>query len=834
MKRLLLLIILCSTGWLATTAQPLCHATFYDEEDGVPSGHVTQLLQDRQGFMWFATWNGLCRYDGYEFQTFKPIAGDSCRMGTDRIRDIGLLPDGRILCRVDDAFFLFNPHSCRFTDCPDPLTPEQAQRYRQSQSLKPEHDIRWIDAYHTTWTLTHTGRLTYQTLDGQQGVYPESIALPSASFACTDRQGNLWVLTGSGICRLSTGMSQTQRLEINPPSEVKCLYADRQGRYWISTKDGALRAYSTTDDRLSGYLGADGRLHQTYTRLPAPVYAMLEQADGTLWLGTKPDGLYRLRPQMQGGFEVTHMEGLPDGSVYHIAEDRQGRLWVATLGGGLCYTAQPKADKPQFAVPAGYPKDRGQRVRFVLISRNEMLLAATTDGLMVAQIAAEADDMQFRCHGREPERTTSLSSSATMDIVETADGRILVSTESGGINQTTEAQLLADTLTFTHINVANHQLPSDIALSQTALPDGGLMVVGGHLVTLFDHTGARRVLDARYFNADYRFSEAHPLALSDGRWLFALADGAFVTSTTQMLRPAYTPPLMLTHISVQGSLSRWDVVVADTLTLQPDERSLTLHFAALEYSAPERIAYAFRIMGEDAVDSTLWNYIGRNRSATLLDLKPGTWHVEVRCTNADGQWSRQTRSLTLVVLPTFWESAWGRLLLFLLLTATIGTIVCTIFYIRRIKRKQHDTLAAYLALLETRSQDPQPEPVGAEISLELPTGSLPTDLKQDPILQRVKAFIEANLSNSDANVGDMAAAAAVSRSGLQRKLKQTMGITPLDLLREARIKHACLMLRQTEKSIADVAYACGFTDPKYFSRCFKQSTGVSPSDYKNG
>ena len=99
------------------------------------------------------------------------------------------------------------------------------------------------------------------------------------------------------------------------------------------------------------------------------------------------------------------------------------------------------------------------------------------------------------------------------------------------------------------------------------------------------------------------------------------------------------------------------------------------------------------------------------------------------------------------------------------------------------------------------------------------------------MMQRVMAYIEENIGNSDANIGDMAAAAATSRSGLQRKLKQTMGITPLDLLREARIKHACQLLVQTDKNVSEVAYACGFTDPKYFSRCFKQSTGKTPTQF---
>jgi AraC-like DNA-binding protein len=100
------------------------------------------------------------------------------------------------------------------------------------------------------------------------------------------------------------------------------------------------------------------------------------------------------------------------------------------------------------------------------------------------------------------------------------------------------------------------------------------------------------------------------------------------------------------------------------------------------------------------------------------------------------------------------------------------------------------------------------------------------------MLDRVMQFIEQNIGNSDASVGDMAQAAATSRSGLQRKLKHAMGITPQDLLREARIKHACRLLTNTDRSVAEVAYSCGFSDPKYFSRCFKQSVGLSPTDYR--
>lgn len=823
MSRRLTSIIALWLTWLATFAQPLCRIVKYDEADGVSSSHITQLLQDEQGFMWFATWNGLCRYDGYEFLTFKPAVGDGCHMTTDRIRNITLLPGRQILCQVDEQNFMFDLTTYRFRD----LTDEERQqvepmtgKHRQSRSVMKK-DYTWTDAHQTQWTLHTDGRLSYQQAgETTPSDYPLDIPFRTQAFAVNDRQGNLWALDYGSIYKLCTDIQRTKRLDITPHAEVKCLFSDRQGRCWVATKeDRAVRVYD--NDRLLGYLGADGRLHPGYTSFGAAVYCMMQSADGTLWLGTKPDGLYRLRETSPGVFLTTHLDQLPHPDVYHIVDDRYGRLWVATLGGGVYYTDQPQAEKPRFTMPRHYPKADCPRARFLYITADDVLLVATSNGLLAAPLKRRADDMPFTLHQREPDRAGSLSCSATMDVV-SDNGYLYVSTESGGINQTAATDLLAPQLTFRHLSEQFHVQPNDIVQSLTPMDNGGMMAVGSHLITLLDSTRQGRVLDARNFSADYRFSEAHPLALGNGRWLIGLTDGAFFMTEEQMTRQAYTPPLVLTRAAVQGGDSNWGIEHADTLTMQPSERSVTVHFAALDYDAPDRISYAFRLLPNEQ-----WNYIGHDRSATLLDLKPGTYRLEIRSTNADGAWQPNNRLLTIVVKPTFWESAWGRLLIGLIIIATIAAIAYTYYYIRRIKRQQHETLEKYLALLDAGETLTPPSEV--QTSQEEPSPSE----ADDPMLKRVMAYVEENIGNSDAGVGDMAAAAATSRSGLQRKLKQAMGITPQDLLREARIKHACQLLRVTDKTVAEVAYACGFTDPKYFGRCFKQSTGVSPTEYKN-
>jgi AraC-like DNA-binding protein len=834
-KSVLLTVLWCCALYLV--GQPLCRVTCYDEEDGLPHGHVTQILQDRQGLMWLATWNGLCRYDGYEFRTFKPSVGDGCHMAVDRLRDIVMRSDGEIICRVDEDYFLFNTRSCKFRDMTEQEAEQAIQdvkQYRKSISLQDGRSMTWKDAYGTNWMLDGSGRLAYTDQQGQTVTYPLDKPLGKLSFACTDQQGNLWVIGSGCIYTLCTDLRRTQRLPIQPAAEVKCLFADSRSRYWIATKgDQTVRVYSKDDDRLLGYLGADGRLHPQYTPFGAAVYCMYESKDGTLWLGTKPDGLYRLCETAPGQFHVTHITALPNTNVYGIIEDRYNRLWVATLGGGLCYTVQPQADNPRFTVPQGFPQEGTQRLRYLhLTAGGNILMATATDGLIVAKVEQNAEKMRFQRHFREPDRATSLSSSATMDIMEMDKG-IYVSTESGGVNRVMASydQLDATELDFHHLSADGHQLPTDVALSLTPMGDGRMMVVSNHLVSIIDTTEHVRVLDARYFSSDYRFSDAHPLRLNGNRWLFGLTDGAFVTSAKEMYRKTYQPRMVLTGVSIQGGADDWSVAETDTLLLQPRERSITLHFAALDYSDPGRISYGFR-MREKGNEDGPWNYIGHDRSATFLDLTPGTYVVEMRSTDAEGQWTDNARRLTLIVKPTFWESAIGRILAALLILGTLAVIVYTLLYIRRINRRHRETLEKYLALIEGSTQPQQEQTETTPGAGDPPADAQPAN-DLDPMLKRVMAYIEENIGNSDVGVGDMAAAAATSRSGLQRKLKYAMGITPLDLLREARIKHACQLLRSTDKSVSEVAYACGFSDPKYFSRTFKQGVGLSPTEYKN-
>ena len=155
-------------------------------------------------------------------------------------------------------------------------------------------------------------------------------------------------------------------------------------------------------------------------------------------------------------------------------------------------------------------------------------------------------------------------------------------------------------------------------------------------------------------------------------------------------------------------------------------------------------------------------------------------------------------------------------------------------------------MEAYLALLSEKAKVPQekvktseecqPSTLSPQTIPELrsPTRSLSniSTPEDEKLMEKIMAFIEEHLSDSDITIDDMASAVAVSRSGLHRKVKHMLGTSPMEFLREARIRRAAKMLSESSKPITQIAYECGFADPKYFSKCFKASTGQTPTEYK--
>lgn len=796
--------------------------------------HLTRVLQDKRGFMWFATWNGLNRYDGYDFSVFKSQPGDGSDLTSDRIRNMQLGDDGNIYCIINDHVWRFNLLTYKF-EKPDNATQERyLTRLKADTEVHPEHD------YTICEREFHKVRQIFR-----------------------DAQRNLWVMGLYGVHKITPAPVPAIRVNAIPEDIVRCMFVDKKNRIWITTRNTGTVTVLDSLANLIGYLGTDGRLHATPTSF-APIYCATQLRDGTIWLGSKPYGMYRLTETAPGTFSIENFTKgnttqiksgttLNCENVYDIKEDRQGRLWIATQGGGLNIMENVKGRRIYHNINTdmpSYPKDNLFMRRLMLVG-DSLLLATTTEGfLVIPQLHCSYRNMRFNVHKRESHRATSLSSSATMDMLFDRKGRLFISTESGGVNMLTTKQLSSPHLYFRHFNTTTG-MGSDVTLAMAEAADEILIQCNNQVTRLNADTGEAENFNDLFFSVASRFSDAEPLLLRDGRWLLSSESGVITMEERSFHQRSYIPHLVVTSVSVPGKATDYSIEAHDTIYLSPDERNVTIQYAALDFTDNTHIKYSTRICQESdwwgIRHDAAWTTPHDTRSLSLFDLDPGIYKVEIRSTNAEGLWVDNTRTIYINVKPTFWETRLATVLYILFSIILISGITYTIAYTRTLKRQREENLKAYLRLFEQQSsmerQIAQDDNVADSLcdttdnEVSAPAEAAPQVMphiseEDDTFMRKLLAFVDENIGNGNVGVDEMASATAMSRSSLNRRMKVLLGVTPADFLKEARMKRACQQLLTTSRSINDIAYSYGFSDPKYFSKCFKASVGMSPSEYR--
>lgn len=910
-KRLLIIAIALLLYRISALSQPICDITYYDEFSGLSQRLVKQVVQDRYGILWFATWNGLNRYDGYDFETIKMQKNSDTRVCSNRVNDIKLMSTGDLLCRIDNRCLVFDVRTHRFTDIhaaiehrigrsievrklstttdgrsvldcddgsyvmindadpagsaiicdsvPQELFPRPSNLSYPGIGgfVSKELIYTGIDRFGTIWVVTRGGDIFYTSSpETPLTRYEEKIELNKRLFySLTDAQGNVWLKCEQGVVKLVFGHHPYGLLPQSIGAEVRGICLDSKGRIWVSGREDRTLRLLDADMNSIGYIDGKGHLSKSYTSFGAVAYCIYEDREGNIWVGTKPDGLFRLRERAPGMFEVTqwrHSDSDPTSisadNVYDICGDGRGRLWIATMRGGINCVEDVNAATPVFINNNNRLRDYPQEassVRRLIIVRDSVLLAATTGGLVVADIGASGGRGKqmptFRLHIGDARHPASLSNISLMDVLEDSSGRIFIATESDGVSQIVSNDLLVSNLDFENL-YSDGRIPEDVIYSMVENA-GKLWVVSDNSLVMYSpDEDISSVYGSNYWKSRLRFSECKPLHIGGGRWLFGMVGGtsagAILVNLDNMEDERYVPPIVLTAISVENHCNILAVNAMDTLILRPDERNLTVHFAALDYADASKISYAYRL-GDDSP----WVFIGTARSATLLKMSPGEYKLMIRSTDNAGRWQENTRVLTIIVKPQPWETLWAKAIYVLLFIIVVFIIAYIVLYIRTIKRRQKETLEAYMKLLDERTRQQTsreesrkdgnsviPDPVAEGLSPVL--GLRLTD-EQSSFMKRVMDYVEANVHVAELNINDIAAAAAVSPSSLNRKMKQIVNVTPAEFVREMRIQRASTMLATTDRAVTDIALDCGFSDQNYFSKFFKAKKGMTPTEYRN-
>ena len=98
---------------------------------------------------------------------------------------------------------------------------------------------------------------------------------------------------------------------------------------------------------------------------------------------------------------------------------------------------------------------------------------------------------------------------------------------------------------------------------------------------------------------------------------------------------------------------------------------------------------------------------------------------------------------------------------------------------------------------------------------------------------KLMAYIEKRIGDEDLKIDDMAEAVGMGRTVFYGKVRELVGVSPSDFLKQIRMQRAEQLISKSKMTFAEIAYSVGFTDPKYFTKCFKKQTGMTPSEYRS-
>ncbi len=522
---------------------------------------------------------------------------------------------------------------------------------------------------------------------------PQSVYAPLIRFCTSDRQGNLWILSTRNIERMSFYPSTYHLQRIENDLETRALLQDSSNRLWVATKSQLIRIYNP-DGSFVGYLTPQGKISPTKTIFHGNAYCMKQDSEGTIWIGTKDYGLYRLSKINDTTYKVEnymHREddaySLSCNNVYDIFFDSQNNIWVACYEGGLNLLQQSAQGTPRFihyknelrSLPANSLK-----VRCIAEPRPGIILMGTTDGLITFSNQFDRpEEIKFYKNTHNAQQKNDLTGSDIMHIFADSRHDIYVLTFTGGINKVTSSNLLSEEIEFKTYTIRNG-LASDLVLSMIEDADKHLWVVAENSLSKFDpQKETFDNFDKSSLHNTFSFTEAIPMLNARKQLVLGTDMGYLEVDPQTLTKSSYIAPIVFTDLLIHGQQMLLPIDDMDELSLKPSQRNFVIRFSALDYVKPENIRYSYRLKGLEEQ----WNESDKNHSASYINLPAGQYQLEVRSTNSDGVWVDNTRTLSIKVLPTFWETPWAWIIYLILFVLFTASVVYVVLYIYRLRHR---------------------------------------------------------------------------------------------------------------------------------------------------
>ena len=351
--------------------------------DGKTFVHVTGICQDLNGYMWFATKKGLCRYDGYQIITYKHNPLDPNSLASDILETICVDSTGIVWIGTDGAGIdRFDPSTGLF------------KHFRHNPKDQGSLSADWV----TVVMLDHEGILWVGTglgldrYDEKSGTFKHfrnnpadltSISSDEIEAIYEDRQGILWIGTGSvygaekgnldrgGLNRMNKKAGTFTRYMHDPRNpnslinnKVRAIFEDSKGTFWIGTAGDGLHTMDRTKGTFTRYQ-YDPAHPEKLSRPPISknfpgtdhITFIREDAARAIGIGTSESGINYYNPQTD---KITHYESgkdvegaFTDRTAWCASTSRDGILWISTLMGNLYWIDPLRKEIPHYTSLSG-------------------------------------------------------------------------------------------------------------------------------------------------------------------------------------------------------------------------------------------------------------------------------------------------------------------------------------------------------------------------------------------------------------------------------------------------------------------------------------------------
>jgi signal transduction histidine kinase/ligand-binding sensor domain-containing protein/AraC-like DNA-binding protein/ActR/RegA family two-component response regulator len=522
-----------------------------------------------------------------------------------------------------------------------------------------------------------------------------------------DRSGRLWMSTASELMRFdpTTGVFEYFRHDAQNPQSINsdlptAVYRDRSDVIWVATNGFGLNVHDPKANRFQTFRRPDGRP----SRMAGfSVYTIFEDRTGAVWIdagllyrwnratgelrsfeasSSKPDlfgntGVWAIVEDPPGLFWAATYRGLyrydvatgnsrlyrhnpadsttlPEQVVFDVFRDRDGVIWGATEN---FFVRLRDPDRGRF--DRWRLKDRPTSSQWIFPS----ITQDSSGGLWLGsdQGLARFDPRTgtFRHYRHDPRVAASLSHDAIRTIL--ADPQqpsryLWIGTAGGGLNR-----LDIDSGTFQHFTERDG-LPNNVVYGVLADARGHLWLSTNKGLSRFDPaTKQFRNYDADDGLQSNEFNSGAAFKSRSGEMFFGGIYGLNYFRPEGIQDNPNAPNVAITafrrgnrYESVRdtGTVLRAAISESDTLRLSHRDAVLTFEFAALEYSAPAKNRYAYRMVGfnDDWIES------GAVRAATYTNLPPGHYRFQVRASNNDGVWNERGTSIVILISPPWWRT----------------------------------------------------------------------------------------------------------------------------------------------------------------------------------